>query len=158
MKTQRTITIKVFSWLINLIILFSCTTCTHIQDSGFKYEREFRDYLLDIFKVESTSNVIYYVFPMSSCSFCTKESLNILKKSKSKNVVLLLIGDINGKDEEEILKLPIPKLFDINQNAYSYGFGLAKPLIVHINKKKVINFFEVNDTDLKTAQNYILSH
>ena len=87
MKIRKITTTKTILWLIDIVIFFTCISCNSNNKSNFKYENNFLNYLLDTFKIESISNGIYYIFPMSSCSFCTKESLNVLKNTNSKNTL-----------------------------------------------------------------------
>ncbi|AEI49643.1 hypothetical protein [Runella slithyformis] len=155
MITQKIIAIKDLSLLSKFFILGTFIACTNTQSSPFKYEKEFKNYLLDVFKIGAVSDAIFYIFPMSSCNFCTEESLKTLETCKSKNIILVLVGDVKNQNEERMLKLPMPKLLDPSQKAYSYAFGLTKPLLIHIKGKECIRFFEINDTDLQKIRSYL---
>ena len=153
MPTLTIISKKGLLWLSSLLLLIVIVwfilSYNDVKTKPFAYEAEFKAYLQATFSIQKTS-ATYFVMPVASCAYCRQKSYEVLNEiSPTTNMILVLVGDFRevGAAAEQIalLNLPFNKLHDVHQRAYQFGFGLAKPMIIHMKNNHCIWAREISD-------------
>ncbi len=153
--TKKIILLKVLLGLWISLVLVACTT------KEYPYHKGVTNYLntehnIDI---ENCENQIFYFLPINECTSCQETTLNIemLKKIKKYHNLTIVIIDLNddSKFNSDIENVNNRLLFDQKSSIYKYPTGVAKPLLLHIKKGKIIYSLQVDDPKLKTAKDYI---
>ncbi len=86
--------------------------------------------------------------PLTSCTYCIQKSYEVLTLVSPKdNMFIIIVGDFKNANEDQLAftKLPFNKLHDVNEAAYRYGFGLAKPMIIHMRNNRCVLGQEISD-------------
>lgn len=150
----RKIMLKRGSFWLNsgvLLIFFGMINCKKNCDSSFLYQREFSSYLEATFGINrsKSAEALYFVLPLHSCEYCLEKSYEVLSGIKTKkHFFIVLVGDLQNyhlKSKINFLQLPYVKLHDVNQEAYRFGFGLAKPMLISIKSNGCVFGQELSD-------------
>ncbi|HMO41238.1 MAG TPA: hypothetical protein PKC76_18240 [Saprospiraceae bacterium] len=120
-----------------------------MSNSSFAYETEFKAYLDATFAINTENKeVIYFVMPLTSCTYCIQKSYEALTLMSPKdNMFIIIVGDFKNANVDQLAftKLPFKKLHDVNEAAYRYGFGLAKPMVIHMRNNRCVLGQEISD-------------
>jgi len=139
-------------------MLLSCS-----NDTSYPYTNGLSLYLEEVhhFLPDAKDEVIYYITPLDGCDYCVEQNLLVLARNTNEAVIPILIDYSYNKDYLKIaqkVKENHKTYFeDLDSKIKNYQTGYINPVLIHFKNGKCLNYMEIQDGDISTAEKYLKS-
>lgn len=146
--------------ILSLLIIF-LSACSYSHKVKYEYLDGLRSYLLyeHQISVDTVENTIFYITPLDGCDYCVRQNLLLLQRTSNKSIFPILVDKTTNEETLQLFDNLIEKYphlrVDKKGKVLIYETGYFKPILVHIKKGVVVEYFYIEDQVIPIVEKYL---